>query len=144
MLLARIVGNVTATRKAEHLGGVKYLLARPYTQPDAAPNSGLIIAADMLGAGPGENSNSAAVVFNPQSLADAHMRVSPPLTAIPSQRRQSTPGPDDPFSRLDWCGRRGTSHTPRGSTHHTRSRGPVHSFSTNTRLCAHATSRAPA
>lgn len=55
MLLARIVGNVTATRKADRLSGVKYLLARPYTQPDTVPNTGLMIAADVLGAGPGEN-----------------------------------------------------------------------------------------
>ena len=55
MLMARIIGNVTATRKAEHLNGMRLLLARPYTQPGAAPNTGLIVTADLLGAGPGED-----------------------------------------------------------------------------------------
>jgi ethanolamine utilization protein EutN len=55
MLMARIVGNVTATRKAERLGGVKYLLARPYAQPNVMPTTGLLVVADQLGAGPGED-----------------------------------------------------------------------------------------
>ncbi|HLX60703.1 MAG TPA: EutN/CcmL family microcompartment protein [Planctomycetota bacterium] len=55
MLLARIVGNVTATRKAERLDGMRFLLARPYAQPGVAPTAGLLVAADTLGAGPGED-----------------------------------------------------------------------------------------
>jgi ethanolamine utilization protein EutN len=56
MLLATIVGSVTATRKADSLSGYKFLLVRPRGVSAAPRNERdeLIVAVDLLGAGVGE------------------------------------------------------------------------------------------
>jgi ethanolamine utilization protein EutN len=51
MLIGRIVGSITATRKTESLTGHKLLLIRPRSLNDSAH---VMVAVDALGAGVGE------------------------------------------------------------------------------------------
>ncbi len=53
MQLALVVGSVVATRKEESLSGLKLLLVRPVDE-EGKPGSTLLVAADAVGAGPGE------------------------------------------------------------------------------------------
>jgi ethanolamine utilization protein EutN len=53
MQLARVIGNVVATRKDENLVGIKLLLVQPLT-PDRAPAGRPLVAVDAVGAGVGE------------------------------------------------------------------------------------------
>ena len=53
MQLARVVGDVVATRKDEALVGLKLLVIQPLT-PDRAPAGRALVAADSVGAGVGE------------------------------------------------------------------------------------------
>ncbi len=53
MQLAKVVGSVVATRKEESLSGLKLLLVRPVDE-EAREGSTVLVAADAVGAGPGE------------------------------------------------------------------------------------------
>ena len=53
MLLAKVVGTVVATRKEPSLDGLKLLLVRPVTE-DGQETGAHLVAADAVGAGPGE------------------------------------------------------------------------------------------
>jgi microcompartment protein CcmK/EutM len=53
MQVARVVGDVVATRKHEALTGVKLLLVQPL-DPSRRPVGRLLVAADAAGAGVGE------------------------------------------------------------------------------------------
>ena len=53
MHLARVIGNVVATRKDENLVGHKLLILQPLT-PDREPAGRALVAVDAVGAGVGE------------------------------------------------------------------------------------------
>jgi ethanolamine utilization protein EutN len=53
MQIARVVGDVVATRKDENLTGLKLLILQPLT-PDGEPAGRTLIAVDAAGAGVGE------------------------------------------------------------------------------------------
>ena len=53
MQLARVIGNVVATRKNEHLVGLTLLVVQPLT-PQREPVGRPLVAADSVGAGVGE------------------------------------------------------------------------------------------
>jgi ethanolamine utilization protein EutN len=53
MHLARVIGDVVATRKDENLVGLKLLILQPLT-PERQPTGRAIVAADAVGAGVGE------------------------------------------------------------------------------------------
>jgi microcompartment protein CcmK/EutM len=53
MQLARVIGDVVATRKDENLTGIKLLIVQPLTA-DRQPAGRPIVAVDAVGAGPGE------------------------------------------------------------------------------------------
>jgi len=53
MQLAKVIGDVVATRKDESLGGIKLLVILPLT-PDREPAGRPLVAADAVGAGVGE------------------------------------------------------------------------------------------
>ena len=53
MQLARVVGDVVATRKDENLVGLKLLVVQPLT-PDRRPVGKPLVAADAVGAGVGD------------------------------------------------------------------------------------------
>lgn len=73
MLLARVIGNVWATRKAESLTGVRLLLVRPFsTGKDDAED--VLVAGDPIGAGEGETvlvafGRAARTVLGSQDIA---------------------------------------------------------------------------
>jgi microcompartment protein CcmK/EutM len=51
--LARVIGDVVATRKDENLTGMKLLLLQPLT-PEREPAGRVLVAVDAVGAGVGE------------------------------------------------------------------------------------------
>jgi microcompartment protein CcmK/EutM len=53
MQLCKVVGTVVATRKEQSLEGLKLLLVRQ-VDTDGRETAGFVIAADAVGAGPGE------------------------------------------------------------------------------------------
>lgn len=53
MIIARVVGNVWATRKEESLNGLKFLILQPLDWDRSAVGATLV-AADNIGAGYGE------------------------------------------------------------------------------------------
>jgi ethanolamine utilization protein EutN len=53
MQLARVIGDVVATRKDENLVGIKLLVVQPLT-PDHQPVGKPLVAVDSVGAGVGE------------------------------------------------------------------------------------------
>jgi ethanolamine utilization protein EutN len=53
MQLARVIGNVVATRKDEALVGLKLLIVQPLT-PAREPAGRALVATDSVGAGVGE------------------------------------------------------------------------------------------
>ena len=53
MQLARVIGDVVATRKDENLVGIKLLVVQPLT-PDHQPTGRPLVAVDAVGAGLGE------------------------------------------------------------------------------------------
>jgi ethanolamine utilization protein EutN len=53
MQIAKVVGDVVATRKDENLTGLKLLILQPLT-PEGEPTGRTLIAVDAAGAGVGE------------------------------------------------------------------------------------------
>ena len=53
MILARVAGNVVATRKDPRLEGQKLLIVKPVS-PEGKEDSGYVIAVDAVGAGASE------------------------------------------------------------------------------------------
>ncbi len=53
MQLARVIGDIVATRKDENLRGIKLLVVQPLT-PDRRPAGTPLVAVDAVGAGVGE------------------------------------------------------------------------------------------
>ena len=53
MQLAKVIGDVVATRKDESLVGIKLLVIRPLT-PDREPAGRPLVAVDAVGAGVGD------------------------------------------------------------------------------------------
>ena len=54
MQIARVIGDVVATRKDENLAGIKLLIVQPLT-PDRQPAGRPLVAVDAVGAGVGEH-----------------------------------------------------------------------------------------
>jgi ethanolamine utilization protein EutN len=53
MQLARVIGDVVATRKDENLTGITLLVVQPLT-PERQPTGRALVAVDAMGAGVGE------------------------------------------------------------------------------------------
>lgn len=53
MFIGRVVGTVWATKKVDNVKGLRFLMIHP-VNIDKAPNTNVIVAADVLGAGIGE------------------------------------------------------------------------------------------
>jgi microcompartment protein CcmK/EutM len=54
MQLARVIGDIVATRKDESLVGAKLLILQPIT-PEGQPAGRTVVAIDTVGAGAGEH-----------------------------------------------------------------------------------------
>ena len=59
MNLGKVVGTVVSTRKEPVLDGIRFLLVR-LVDPDGKDTSAFVVAADAMGAGPGERVLTAA------------------------------------------------------------------------------------
>jgi len=53
MYLGRVVGTVVATRKADGLDGLRLLVVQPLN-PDLSPRGNVVVAIDVVQAGPDE------------------------------------------------------------------------------------------
>ena len=53
MVLAQVIGTVVASRKEESLTGLKFLVLRGMDM-EGKPSGATVVAADAVGAGPGE------------------------------------------------------------------------------------------
>ena len=54
MKVAKVIGNIWATRKEEKLAGLKLLLVQPLNVLDGSKDKTPLVAADIIGAGVGE------------------------------------------------------------------------------------------
>lgn len=54
MQVAKVIGNIWATRKEEKLSGLKLLLVKPLDVLDETVDKSPLVAADTIGAGVGE------------------------------------------------------------------------------------------
>lgn len=54
MRVAKVIGNIWATRKEDRLSGLKLLLVKPLNVLDAEDDLLPLVAADIIGAGVGE------------------------------------------------------------------------------------------
>jgi microcompartment protein CcmK/EutM len=53
MTLGKVVGTVVATRKEQTLEGLRFMLVR-HVDAEGQETGGIVVAADAVGAGPGE------------------------------------------------------------------------------------------
>jgi microcompartment protein CcmK/EutM len=53
MTLGKVVGTVVATRKEQTLEGLRFMIVR-HVDAEGQETGGLVVAADAVGAGPGE------------------------------------------------------------------------------------------
>lgn len=81
MQLAKVVGSVVATRKEESLSGLKLLLVRPVDE-EGRDGTSVLVAADAVGAGPGEVVLIAAGSSARQTLATDKRPVDAVVMAI--------------------------------------------------------------
>lgn len=54
MKIAKVIGNIWATRKEDKLAGIKLLIVQPINIVDGSKDKIPIVAADIIGAGIGE------------------------------------------------------------------------------------------
>lgn len=81
MLLCRVVGTVVATRKEPTLDGLKLMLVRQVDM-DGRDTGGFVVAADAVGAGPGEYVLTAAGSSARQTTATNNRPVDAVIMAI--------------------------------------------------------------
>lgn len=54
MLICKVVGSVWATRKEDHLNGLKFLVVQPYLTSSKTNKKHAFVAVDRIGAGIGD------------------------------------------------------------------------------------------
>jgi microcompartment protein CcmK/EutM len=81
MLLCKVVGTVVATHKEPTLDGIKLLLVRS-VDTDGRESGGFVVAADAVGAGPGEYVLTAAGSSARQTTATNNRPVDAVIMAI--------------------------------------------------------------
>ena len=77
MQVAKVIGNIWATRKEEKLSGLKLLLVKPLDVPDETVDKSPLVAADTIGAGVGET----VIIVGGSSARNAAGDVSIPVDA---------------------------------------------------------------
>ena len=81
MLLCKVTGTVVASRKEPTLDGLKLMLVRP-VDTDGHETGGVVVAADAVGAGPGEYVLIAAGSSARQTVATNNRPVDAVIMAI--------------------------------------------------------------
>ena len=77
MQVAKVIGNIWATRKEEKLSGLKLLLVKPLDVLDETVDNSPLVAADTIGAGVGET----VIIVGGSSARNAAGDVSIPVDA---------------------------------------------------------------
>ena len=77
MQVAKVIGNIWATRKEETLSGLKLLLVKPLDVLDETVDKSPLVAADTIGAGVGET----VIIVGGSSARNAAGDVSIPVDA---------------------------------------------------------------
>ena len=77
MQVAKVIGNIWATRKEEKLSGLKLLLVKPLDVLDETVDKSPLVAADTIGAGVGET----VIIVGGSSARNAAGDVSIPVDA---------------------------------------------------------------
>ena len=77
MQVAKVIGNIWATRKEEKLSGLKLLLVKPLDVQDETVDKSPLVAADTIGAGVGET----VIIVGGSSARNAAGDVSIPVDA---------------------------------------------------------------
>ena len=77
MTLGKVVGTVVATHKEQTLEGLKFMLVRQ-VDTDGQETGGFVVAADAVGAGPGE----LVLVASGSSARQTQATNNPPVDAV--------------------------------------------------------------
>lgn len=77
MQVAKVIGNIWATRKEEKLSGLKLLLVKPLDVLDETVDKSPLVAVDTIGAGVGET----VIIVGGSSARNAAGDVSIPVDA---------------------------------------------------------------
>ena len=77
MKVAKVIGNIWATRKDERLSGLKLLVVQPMDVSNEKSHSVPTVAADLIGAGVGET----VLIVNGSSARSAVNDMSAPVDA---------------------------------------------------------------
>ena len=77
MQVAKVIGNIWATRKEEKLSGLKLLLVKPLDVLDETVDKSPLVTADTIGAGVGET----VIIVGGSSARNAAGDVSIPVDA---------------------------------------------------------------
>ena len=77
MKIAKVIGNIWATRKEERLSGFKLLILQPINIIDGSVDEVPIVATDMIGAGIGET----VIYVSGSSARSATANMSNPIDA---------------------------------------------------------------
>lgn len=81
MFLGRVVGTVWATKKTPNLEGVRFLIVHPFDL-DKEPSPNLVVVADRLGAGIGENVICAYGKAARSAIGDQEMSIEAAVVGI--------------------------------------------------------------
>ena len=82
MVLARVIGNVVSTNKAEKLHGLKLLLVKPIDIETFTEKGGVFVAIDTVGAGEGEVVMTVGGSSSRQTLITTEKPVDQSIVAI--------------------------------------------------------------
>ena len=77
MKIAKVIGNIWATRKEEKLAGFKLLIVQPLTILDGSRENEPLVACDIIGAGVGET----VIIVSGSSARSAAGDMSVPVDA---------------------------------------------------------------
>ena len=77
MKIAKVIGNIWATRKEERLSGFKLLILQPINIIDGSVDEVPIVATEMIGAGKGET----VIYVSGSSARSATVNMSNPIDA---------------------------------------------------------------
>jgi len=81
MFLGKVVGTVWSTKKTPDLEGVKFLIVHPY-ELNKEPNKSIIVVADRLGAGIGEDVLCAFGKAARSAIGDQEMSIEAAVVGI--------------------------------------------------------------
>lgn len=86
MQVAKVIGNIWATRKEDKLAGIKLLIVKPIDLLDETALISPIVAADIIGAGVGETVLVVSGSSARSAVGDMHIPVDATVVGIVDDR----------------------------------------------------------